>query len=80
MWHEEGQTVKQLGDALYLDYGTLTPLLRRMQSNGLITRQRRRDDERSVHVELTATGAVMRSRARGVKEAIQSAVGLDDEG
>ena len=59
LWHEKRQTLKQLSDTLHLDYGTLTPLLRRMQSNGLITRQRRRDDERSVHVEPTA----IRSRA-----------------
>ena len=79
LWREERQTVKQLSEALHLDYGTLTPLLRRMQSNGLITRQRRRDDERSVHIELTAAGAALRSRARGVQDAIRSAVGLEDE-
>ncbi len=78
LWEQEKQTVKQLSDALHLDYGTLTPLLRRMQSNGLITRQRRRDDERSVQVELTAAGAALRSRARGVQDAIRSAIGLDD--
>ena len=48
LWREQSCTIKELGDALQLDYGTLTPLLRRMESNGLLTRQRRGDDERSV--------------------------------
>ncbi len=79
LWQEERQTVKQLSEALHLDYGTLTPLLRRMQSNGLITRKRRRDDERSVSIELTAAGTALRARARAVHDAIRSAVGLDAE-
>ena len=79
LWREKRQTVKQLSLALQLDYGTLTPLLRRMQSNELITRHRRLDDERSVHIELTTAGTALQSKARGVREAITSAVGLDGE-
>ncbi|MDQ6688580.1 MAG: MarR family transcriptional regulator [Actinomycetota bacterium] len=78
LWRDEKQTVRQLSEALHLDYGTLTPLLRRMESNGLITRQRRLDDQRSVNIELTATGAALRSQVRHVQDAIRSAVGLDD--
>ncbi|MEP6697961.1 MAG: MarR family transcriptional regulator [Pseudonocardiales bacterium] len=78
LWQEERQTVKQLSEALHLDYGTLTPLLRRMQDNGLITRQRRAEDERSVHIQLTSAGAALRLRTRSVHDAIRTAVGLDD--
>ncbi len=79
LWQEQPRTVKQLSDALHLDYGTLSPLLRRMQGNGLITRHRGLDDERSVHIHLTAAGDALRSRARTLQDEIQAAVSLDDE-
>ena len=56
LWREQSCPVSELKDQLHLDYGTLTPLLRRMESHGLLTRHRRDDDERSVRVELTAPG------------------------
>jgi DNA-binding MarR family transcriptional regulator len=79
LWRERNSTVKQLSEALHLDYGTLTPLLRRMETNGLLSRQRRTDDERSVAIDLTAAGTALRSRTSHIQHAIQAAVGLTDQ-
>jgi len=77
LWRTPSCTIGQLSEMLRLDYGTLTPLLRRMEANGLLTRQRRTDDERSVTVELTAAGTAMRTRTAQIQHAIQAAVGLN---
>src|SRR3954469_22836175 len=53
LWERGSMPVKDLGDALQLDYGTLTPLLKRLESAGLITRRRRLDDRGSVQVRLS---------------------------
>ena len=79
LWREQSCPVSELKDQLHLDYGTLTPLLRRMESHGLLTRHRRDDDERSVRVELTAAGLELEPRARHVQEQVRRAVGLTDE-
>jgi DNA-binding MarR family transcriptional regulator len=78
LWERESMPVKDLGDALQLDYGTLTPLLKRLEAAGLITRQRRVDDERSVQVGLTPEGSAMRSATSGVTTAIGDAMGLPE--
>lgn len=79
LWREQTCTVKHLSQALQLDYGTLTPLLRRLETNGLVTRERRRDDERSVTVGLTGDGAAMRHRVQHIPAQIRTATGLDGE-
>lgn len=79
LWRQRASTIKDLGDALQLDYGTLTPLLRRMEHSGLLTRERRGDDERSVQIGLTARGLNLESRAAHVQGLIQQSVGLSDE-
>lgn len=63
LWEEEPQTVGSLGVRLYLDSGTLTPLLKRMEAGGLIKRQRDPDDERRVRVTLTEQGRGLRQAA-----------------
>jgi len=78
LWREESRTIKELADVLQLDYGTLTPLLRRMENNGLLTRRRRGDDERSVNIELTASGRELEQRAGHVQRVVRGAVGLTD--
>lgn len=78
LWERESMPVKDLGDALQLDYGTLTPLLKRLEAAGLITRQRRVDDERSVQVGLTPEGSAMRAATSGVTTAIGDAMGLPE--
>jgi DNA-binding MarR family transcriptional regulator len=76
LWERGASSVKELGAALHLDYGTLSPLLKRLESAGLLHRERRAEDERSVRVVLTDTGAALRERARSVPPAIGAAMGL----
>ena len=63
LWEKESVTVKELGEALYLDSGTLTPLLKKMEAKGLITRRRSEADERSLIVTLTEAGDRLKDRA-----------------
>lgn len=77
LWERGPLTVKQLGAALDLDSGTLSPVLKRMQAAGLITRQRRADDERSVDIQLTDQGAALREKAAAVPRTVAAATGLD---
>lgn len=78
LWERTSVPVKELGDALQLDYGTLTPLLKRLETAGLITRQRRLDDERSVQIGLTPEGEALREATKGVSPAIGSAINLSE--
>jgi MarR family transcriptional regulator, organic hydroperoxide resistance regulator len=77
LWEREPVTVKELGAALRLDSGTLSPLLKRLAAHGLITRQRSTLDERSVAVALTADGRELRARARNIPDRMVSATGLE---
>ncbi len=63
LWESKSCTVKELGTRLYLDSGTLTPLLKRLESEGFITRQRSVDDERSLIVTITAKGEELKLQA-----------------
>lgn len=56
LWEEDDQTVKELGQKLYLDSGTLSPVLKKLESGGFVKRERNRRDERSVSVTLTDKG------------------------
>jgi DNA-binding MarR family transcriptional regulator len=76
---ERTQTVGELAAALQLDYGTLTPLLRRLENNGVVARKRRVDDERSVSVSLTAAGRALSRRAGKVQDTIRCGLGMDEE-
>jgi len=61
LWEQEGLTVKQLGEKLYLDSGTLTPMLKRMELAGHIARQRDMGDERQVRISLTPAGKALKA-------------------
>lgn len=63
LWEKKSVTVKELGQALFLDSGTLTPLLKKMEAKGLILRKRSTEDERSLIVSLTEEGKQLRERA-----------------
>ena len=63
LWEQRTVTAKELGQRLYLDSGTLTPLLKRMESKGLLTRQRDPVDERSLRVTITDAGEALREEA-----------------
>ena len=70
LWEKRSLTVKELGEYLYLDSGTLTPLLKRMEAAGLVTRQRDPQDERRVLIDLTPDGRALRERALSVPETL----------
>lgn len=72
LWAEEEMTVKTLGDKLYLDSGTLTPLLKKLEAKGYITRTRSRKDERNLLVGVTELGASLREQALVMPKAIVS--------
>lgn len=76
LWQTGPLTVTRLGDQLQLDSGTLSPLLRRLHTAGLIDRARRVDDERSVQVSLTETGTALQTRAAHIPERICASTGL----
>ena len=63
LWEQDGLMVSELGERLYLDSGTLTPLLKRMELFGLISRIRAVEDERRVHITLTASGRKLKTKA-----------------
>ena len=73
LWEQDGLTVSELGQRLYLDSGTLTPLLKRLESSGLISRMRAVEDERRVHITLTAAGRKLKTRAAKIPGCILSA-------
>jgi DNA-binding MarR family transcriptional regulator len=73
LWEEDGLSVSQLGERLRLDSGTLTPLLKRLETLGLVSRLRSVEDERRVHVTLTAAGRRLRTRAEKVPACILQA-------
>ncbi|WP_082524054.1 MarR family winged helix-turn-helix transcriptional regulator [Methylobacterium sp. Leaf399] len=62
LWESEGLTVKEIGNRLFLDSGTLTPLLKRMEASGHVRRARDRTDERQVSIFLTAKGRELEGR------------------
>lgn len=78
LWERDGQTVAEIGNALGLDSGTLSPLLQRIERNGLIRRERSATDERVVRVFVTDDGFEMEARVTPVRVAVESATGLDD--
>ena len=73
LWEEDGLMVSALGERLYLDSGTLTPLLKRLESSGLIARIRAVEDERRVHITLTAAGRKLKAKAAKIPGCILSA-------
>lgn len=79
LWEHGGTTVKGLGEALRLDSGTLSPLLKRLEAAGLVERRRSPEDERSVTVTPTAAGDALRDRACEVPLRIASATGMSLE-
>lgn len=79
LWERDTVSVKDLGAALSLDSGTLSPLLKRLQTAGLLVRQRSARDERSVEVSLTEQGRELREKGRAVPGRMLAATGLDSD-
>ena len=79
LWECAPLSVKELGERLYLDTGTLTPLLKTMEQKGLIVRTRSEQDERSVIISLTEKGLALREQALDVPEKVGSCIHLPPE-
>ena len=70
LWERTSLTAKELGEALFLDSGTLTPLLKKLEGKGYLTRKRSAEDERSLIVTVTDAGLALRDRAVRIPEAM----------
>ena len=79
LWERGASTIGELGKELHLDYGTLTPLVRRMELNGLVVRRRAGGDARSVLLELTDAAEAMRPEAVRIHCAMVEALGLTED-
>ena len=75
LWEKDGLTVGEISTRLLTDPGSLTPLLKRLESEGLLSRTRSKEDERVVIVELTEQGRALREQARGIPQCILAASG-----
>ena len=79
LWEQEGLKVKEIGERLRLDSGTLTPLLKRMETGGLLRRLRDPADERQVRIELTEHGRGLQTPVLKVRQEIGCALGGSEE-
>ena len=79
LWERRSVTVKELGSCLFLDSGTLTPLLKKLEAKGLITRRRSEEDERSLIVTITEAGEALREQALFVPEQMAKCSTLEPE-
>lgn len=79
MWEDRKITVKDLGKKLFLDSGTLTPLLKTLEKKGLVTRNRDEDDERVLLVSVTKEGMELREKAVGIPSKIGGCIDLSKE-
>jgi DNA-binding MarR family transcriptional regulator len=77
LWESDGITVSQIGERLFLDSATLTPLLKRLEAAGLLQRRRAAQDERQVVISLTAEGRALRRKAGAIPEAVFCATGCE---
>lgn len=79
LWQEDDQSVRSIGEKMYLESSTLTPLLKRLEAAGLVRRKRDPKDERSVRVSVTEDGKALRTKAEEIPTCILEATGLDLE-
>ena len=79
LWEEKEATVRELCRKLYLDSGTLTPLLKKMESQGYVIRRRNADDERVVTIRLTDAGEALKERAREIPGRIAGCIELSEQ-
>jgi MarR family transcriptional regulator, organic hydroperoxide resistance regulator len=77
LWEEKSVTVKELGQKLFLDSGTLSPMLKRMEGNGLIERRRSLEDERTVIISLTKKGEDLKGKAQCIPTKLLENLSLD---
>ena len=77
LWERDGLPVKEVGERLALDSGTLTPLCKRLEQQGLVERRRGEDDERIVRIHLTPEGRALRGKARKIPAELACRAGYD---
>jgi len=79
MWEHKNVSVKELGKKLFLDSGTLTPLLKNLEKKGFVTRERSKTDERFLVVSITDAGMELREKAVDIPMKLGSCISLDEK-
>lgn len=79
LWEAEPMSVKELGNRLHLDSGTLSPLLKKLQDKKIVEKVRSKEDERSVVISLTAAGKKLKEKAYSVQTSIRQEICLNDQ-
>lgn len=79
LWERDGQAVTELGEALHLDSGTLSPLLKRLSASGLVERRREGEDARRVTIHLTDAGRELESQVAAIQRRLYDAVDMEPE-
>ncbi|MEG0926042.1 MULTISPECIES: MarR family winged helix-turn-helix transcriptional regulator [Chryseobacterium] len=79
LWENDGLPVSHIGEKLFLDSGTLTPLLKRLENKGFILRKRKKEDERVVEVFLAEAGKELQKKACAIPGKIQERLGIQPE-
>ena len=77
MWEEKQISVKELGEKLFLDSGTMTPVLKSLEQKGFVTRNRSEEDERSVIAKITESGEKLKESAKEIPLKVAGCVGLE---
>ena len=79
LWEKKGMNVKELGEKLFLDSGTLTPLLKKLEIKGYIERKRASNDERNLNITITKQGEKLKAKAKDIPYEISKFIPLDDD-
>ena len=79
LWENDGLAVNNIGEKLYLDSGTLTPLLKRLEAKGFIMRKRKKEDERVVQVFISESGKALQQKACEIPAKMHQKVGVSKE-
>lgn len=79
LWDVHSASLKELGDKLYLDSGTLTPVIKKLESKGYITKSRARNDERIINIEITDAGMRLREEAVNIPSKIGGCVNINEQ-
>ena len=78
MWEHEKISAKEMGKLLYLDSGTLTPVLKKLEKDGYVKRKRNHSDERILEIEITEKGRLLKEDAVGIPEKMSYSIGLNE--
>ena len=79
LWEQKEIQVKELGQKLFLDSGTMTPVLKKLEEKGLVSRRRSKEDERNLIVSLTDEGKSLKKKAAGIPAQLAQYLSLDSE-